>query len=279
MNAVGTPGAASRSLRTIRVTFRVVARRVVTLLAVAFLVLPAIVIVGSSFNEGATLRFPPSGFSLRWYESFLSDASWRSSIATSVQVALIVALLAVVIAVPAAYALGRRKFRGQGLVSGLLLAPLMIGSVVIGVSLLAIMSRLGLWDTKAGLVIGHLVITLPFVVRLVFVGVQQLDDSLDRASATLGASRVRTFFSIVFPQLKPGIAAGAIFAFVLSMGEVAISSFLIGPHNLTLPVQVLTSIQFGADPTYSAASALMLVAAFAALILVERRFGLVDLTG
>lgn len=248
--------------------------RLVALAAFLFLIGPLLVVVGSSFSPTDYLEFPPSGFSLRWYEVIFTDPDWLNAFRSTLTVTALAVPLSLVLGVLAAYALGRSGFRGKEWLSNLFMSPLMLPEVMIGTALLYYLSLTGLMNSVAALVIGHMVAVLPFVIRLVLVSVQSIDRNAEMAAAMLGASPLRVFVTVTVPLMRPGLFAATVFAVVLSIGELALTVFLVGPTTTTVPVMVYTKVLFGFDPTITAVSTLFAILAFPALVALDRWVGL-----
>jgi putative spermidine/putrescine transport system permease protein len=200
----------------------------------------------------------------------LDDAGYVDAIVNSLMLALAATLGALVTGVMASYALVRRAVPGGNLVAALLMSPLIFPGVVIGVALLQLYALAGVGGSFAGLVLAHLVITVPYVVRATLASLQGVDADLENAACVLGANRWVAFFTVTLPLIRPGIAAGALFAFITSFDNVPVSIFLTGVHSTTLPVKIFTAIEFGVDPSVAAVSSLLIVATALLLILAER---------
>lgn len=231
--------------------------RAANILVLAFLILPLVVLVGSSFSPTALVQFPPQGFSLRWYAAVLSSPDWLVSIRLSLLVAAMVVPTVLVLGTLAAYGLFRGKQRG--LLTAAFMSPLIVPEVMIGLGLLTYLQGTGLINSVAGLWLVQSVVTLPFVIRTVSVSVQALDPSLERAGQSMGAGPVTVFWTVILPQLRPGIVAGGIFAAFLSLGEVAVSMFVAGPNTTTVPLRIMSAVQFELDPSATAVSAMLML--------------------
>jgi len=233
-----------------------------------FLALPLVVLIGSSFNASSLVRFPPQGWSLRWYASVLSSHDWVVSINLSIVVALMVVPTVVILGTLAAYGLFRGKQRG--FLTAAFMSPLVVPEVMVGLGLLTYLQPTGLINSVAGLWLAHSLVTLPFVIRTVSTSVQGLDPSLERAAQSLGAGPFRVFTSVILPQLRPGIIAGGVFAAVLSLGEVAVSMFVSGPNTTTVPLRIMSAVQFELDPSAAAVSTLLMLVSMVVMIVISR---------
>ena len=241
----------------------------------AFLLAPLVVVVAASFNSADFLSFPPRGFSLRWYRALWDSEVWGDSFRLSILLTAVVTPLALLIGTLAAYALVRYSFPGKGLIATLVMAPLVMPQIVLGIALLNYFSLLGLVGSMTGLVLGHLVVTLPFTVRLVSISVHNLDPALERAAQNLGATPLQTFWRVTLPLLRPGIVAGAIFAAIISFGELAVTLLIAGARTTTLPLRIFNYTEYNFDPTINAVSTIFVVLALVLIIALDRLIGLV----
>lgn len=241
----------------------------------AFLLAPLVVVVLASFNSADFLSFPPRGFSLRWYRALWESEVWGDSFRLSLLLTAVVTPLALIIGTLAAYALVRYSFPGKGAIATLVMAPLVMPQIVLGIALLNYMSGLGLVGSLTGLILGHLVVTLPFTVRLVSISVHNLDPALERAAENLGATPLQTFWRVTLPLLRPGIVAGAIFAAIISFGELAVTLLIAGARTTTLPLRIFNYTEYNFDPTINAVSTIFVVLALVLIIALDRLVGLV----
>ncbi len=231
-----------------------------------FLLAPIIVIVASSFGPTGYLAFPPQGVSLRWYEQALGSSDYLGPFQTSLGIAFTVAGLATIAGTLAAIALVRFQFPGRLLLASLFLSPLMLPTLVLAVALLLLASQLGVPASSERLVAAHLVIAIPYVLRTAMPVLERFDRSLEEAAQNLGATPLDTFFSITLPIIRPGIAAGALFAFMISFDELVLALFLAGPRSPTLPIKIYSAVQLGLDPTVAAVATLLIVLSMVMLL-------------
>lgn len=232
---------------------------VFAIIIIIWLVLPTLVIVPMSFNEAPSFNFPPKGFSTRWYENFFTDASWMKALGSSLQVAILTTIVATTVGVLASLGLSKVKFRGKSLVEGYFLLPMIVPGIVLAVGLYSLFLRMNLLGTLPGFVLAHTIVAMPLVITNVMASLAGFDTRLEQASASLGASRMRTFFSITLPLIAPGVTAGALFAFVTSFDEVILSLFIQSPSLQTLPVKIYNSVTQTNDPTVAAVAVLTMV--------------------
>lgn len=243
-------------------------------LVLGFLMLPVAVVVLASFSSTSYLTVPPQGVTLRWYGRVLESREYLDAIAISLLLAAVATLGALATGTAASYALVRRAVPGRTLVASLVMSPLVFPGLVIGVALLQLYSALGMGGSFIGLLLAHMVITVPYVVRTTLASLQGLDAELEDAARTLGATRLAAFRLVTLPLLRPGLAAGGLFAFITSFDNVPVSIFLTGVASTTLPVKIFTAIEFGVDPTVAAISSLLILATGIVLVAAERWIGL-----
>jgi len=212
-------------------------------LVVAFLYAPIVLLLIFSFNASDVPAFPLSGFTLHWYHQFLVNGDLRAALETSAVIALLTSIGAVVLGVLASLALARRRYRGKALVSALLLSPLVIPYVVFGISLLLLFHTIGFSRGIPTVVIGHVVITLPYTILVLVPRLEQIDASLEEAAYDLGASRLRTFRSITLPLILPAVLSAFLIAFTTSFDEYAVASFVVGTRA-TFPIYLYGALRF-----------------------------------
>lgn len=226
---------------------------------IVWLVLPTLVIVPISFNAAPSLDFPPKGWSLRWYENFFTDPTWLAALGNTIQIALLTTVFATALGVLAALGLSKLKFKGKALLENYFLMPMIVPGIVIAIGLYSLFLKMGLLGTIMGFVFAHTVLALPLVIVNVLASLQGVDPRLEQASASLGAGRARTFFSVTLPLIVPGVTAGALFAFVTSFDEIVLSLFIQSPALQTLPVKIFTSMTQTTDPTVAAVAVITML--------------------
>ena len=209
---------------------------------VLFLYAPIAVLLLFSFNNSQLPSFPLRGFTLHWYHEFVSNPDIQSALVTSAKVAALTSVGAVALGILAALALVRRSFRGKSPMSALLLSPLVIPYVVFGISLLLLYHTLNISLGILTIVIGHVVITVPYTILVLMPRLQQVDVSLEEAAYDLGASRLRTFRSVTFPLILPAVVAALLIAFTTSFDEYAVASFVNGSTQ-TFPIYLISAFR------------------------------------
>jgi len=260
--------------RTKRLGDRILGGAMVAMLALmlAFLVTPLLVTCLLAFDSRSFLGpLPPPALSLRWFERLASLDYVATGLATSLKIALLATVIDVLVGTAAAVALDRGGFRGRGLLMAAFLSPLIVPAVVIGLALLLFLSRIGVIDGFTRLLCGHVVITLPYVVRTVLASLAGRDRRLTEAALVLGATERQAFWSVTLPLIRSGMVTGAVFAFAVSLDDVAVSMFLTDPSTYTLPVALVSSMRASFDLSIAAA-AVLLMAVTAVLIIVLERF-------
>ena len=243
-------------------------------LLLAFMTLPTVVVLLASFNPTAIMSVPPSGFSFRWYVNALTYPQFQRAAVNSLVVTAGAALVALPIGTAAALGLERGRLRAREAWATLLLSPLVVPGVAAGLGFLILAAALGLLKSRVVLVVAHVALVLPFVVRSVWVSVRNLDPAMERAAASLGATPWRVFRRVTLPLLRPGLFAGLLFAVIVSANEFVVSLFVSNRVTEILPVAMFTYVVNYTDPTLAALSSLFIAATFAAVWLVERLFGL-----
>lgn len=224
-----------------------------------WLVAPTLVVIPLSFTSERSLAFPPAGLSLRWYESFFASSQWLGGLLNSLQIALLVAVIATVIGTVAAYGLSKISGFAKAASNGTLILPLLIPAVVFGVGLYSVFLALGLVGTLPGFLAAHTVLALPYVVVNVSAVLAGYDVQLERAAWVSGATKVKAFVTVTLPVIKSGVGAGFLFAFITSFDEVIVSTFISNPYLRTLPVVMFSGLQREVDPTIAAAASVIIV--------------------
>lgn len=238
-----------------------------------FLLGPVIVIILSSLTETEYVVFPPKGMTLKWYAELLNHPEFMESLSLSAGVAAGTALIATAIGTMASMALVRYHFRGKEVLMNLFGSPLLIPSVVFGVALLQYFSMIGLAASPVALVLGHIILTVPYVVRLVVASLVGFNRSIEQAAANLGATPFQVFYKITLPVIKSGIIAGAIFSFITSFDDLTVALFIVSTDVVTLPVRIFTYIQYQYDPIITSVSSVMILITIVLMIVIERIFG------
>ena len=242
-------------------------------LVYVMLALPAVIVVVASFTSGETLRFPPTGFSLRWYAAALQHSLFMAALWTSTYIGILASFVSLTIGFAAAFAIDRYQFPGRAAFRALAFSPLIVPAVVLGIGLLYLFAWMGLNQTIVGLLIGHVVITIPYVVRTILASLSLFDQTLEQAAMNLRARPSTVLRRITIPLLVPGILSAAVFAFVTSFGNVTVTTFLTYGGQVTLPVQIFSYVEHSYDPLLAAVSSLMIAVTLAVILAIERLIG------
>ena len=229
-------------------------------LSFALMLLPIVFVSWLSFFKNELLAFPPEGYTLRWFPQIWAQSQFAQGFATSLEVAVMAMLGGLVLGIPASLALARHAFRGRDATMTLLTAPLIVPSIVIGTALyiffieVEIATGWPLAGSLVGLALAHILITIPWTVRLITASLVGLDPALAEAAMSLGANRWRTLMRVTLPVIRPAVVAAGLFAFVVSFGNLEISLFLVAPGVTTLPIAILQYLEWKIDPTIAAVS-------------------------
>ncbi|MGY4167680.1 ABC transporter permease [Bradyrhizobium sp. USDA 4529] len=237
------------------------------------LALPAILVTASSFTSGDSMKFPPAGFSLRWYQKAWENELFMTALWTSTYIAVLVAITALVIGFAGAFAINRFSFSGKAFLQGLAFSPLIVPAVVLGIGLLQLFASLGLTQTIYPLLLGHLVLAIPYVVRTILASLSLHNRVLEEAAMNLRATPLQVVRRVTLPLILPGLLSAAIFAFVTSFGNVTVSAFLTYGGTVTLPVQIFAYVDTSYDPLVAAVSSIMILVTLVVVLTIERLVG------
>lgn len=250
----------------------------VTVFVVICMVVPMVVLVGASFNAGSETVFPPMGFSLRWYANVFQRAQFLRSFQFSLLLALVSTCLSVLIGLLSAVALVRYRFLGKGVIATLINSPLIVPQVSIGMAFLVFLASAGLVSSWLGLALLHLVLTLPYTVRVLAASLARFPLSLEEAAIIHGAQHIVAFARITIPNIKAGMVSAVIFSFITSFDNFTASQFLVWDRT-TLPVEIYAYAMLETDPTVCAISAMLLMMTVGIVLLAERWIGLETVAG
>ena len=242
---------------------------------ICFLLTPIFVTILMAFDSREYLGpLPPPSLSLRWFAQFFSDDYFLRGLATSVELAVISVAVSLSVGVATAVALERTNFAGKDALISFFLSPLLVPPVVVGFALLLFLAHLGLVDGFMRLLCGHIIITAPYTIRATLAGLTGIDKSLTEAALILGATEQRAFWDVTFPLARTSIVSGAIFAFAVSMDDVAVSIMLTDAHTYTLPVALISSMRANFDLTIAAASVMLMLVSLGLIVILEKFVGL-----
>lgn len=243
-------------------------------LFLAFILAPILIVCLVAFTPEGYLSIPTTSFSLRWFRAIGQNPEFIQAFWRSIWLGALSATVAVAVAAPAALAIARHQFTGREAVTALFMSPLMVPHVVLGIAFLRFFTEIGLGGTFAGLVFSHVVIILPFALRLVLAAASGMDRSVENAAASLGATDWTTFRRVTLPLIMPGVASGWVLAFINSFDEVTMTVFIASPQTVTLPVRLFLYIQDNIDPLVAAVSAALIFVTVAAMIVLDWFYGL-----
>lgn len=243
-------------------------------LFVTFMLAPIVVVCWVAFTPEGFLSFPTDRWSLRWFKAIARYPEFVSAFWRSLLLGALSSAIAVAVSVPAALAIARHRFPGREAMTALFMSPLMIPHIVLGIAFLRFFTQIGLGGTFVGLVLSHIVIVLPFALRLTLASAVGLDRAIEHAAVSLGASEWTVLKRITLPLVVPGLASGWALAFINSFDEVTMTVFIAAPGTETLPVRMFLYIQDNIDPLVTSVSACVIAVTVAALIALDRAYGL-----
>jgi len=268
---MAVPSYATRGERIWYYLFRVICAAIFL-----FLVGPLLVIIPLSFNAepyftftDSMLKLQPEGYSLRWYQEFFTSSAWLNAIKNSIIIAIASTFLATVLGTTAALGLSSRNMPFRNTIMALLISPLIVPLIISAAAMFFFFSRINLTQTYLGVILAHTALGIPFVVITVTATLSSFDHSLTRASASLGAGPVRTFFKVILPLVTPGVVSGALFAFITSFDEVVVVLFVSGPEQRTIPIQMWSGIREQISPTILAVATMMVTLSILLLTTLE----------
>lgn len=228
-------------------------------LVLAFLLLPTLIVLPMSLGEASYIEFPPKGFTLKWYEAYFSDADWMAATWFSLKTAFATTAGATVIGTLASFALVRGNLPCARALQALTLAPLIVPHIVLAVALYLVFAPIGLTGNFVGFAIAHTMLSVPYVMLTVSAALQRFDPALELAALNCGASRAQAFLHVVLPNIAPGVAAGAVFAFLASFDEATVAFFISGVEGKTITRKLFEDIDYNLTPVIAAASTVMVV--------------------
>jgi ABC-type spermidine/putrescine transport system permease subunit II len=233
--------------------------RALILLIAVFLVAPIIVVMSASLSDSGTFRFPPSGLSLRWFDEFFASKTFTDAFVVSLTVATIVAVLAAFVGALVAIGLVRFAPRRLAFVETVFLAPVVVPGVLLGAALLLFYLHSAIRGTLLALLIGHLVIAIPYALQTMIAGLSGLGIVLEEAAMSLGATPLQAFNKVTLPLIRSSVVAAAVLSFVISFSDVNLAIFLTGPTTVTLPMVIFTDVLQLGEPTVAAASTIQVL--------------------
>ena len=242
---------------------------IVVTLILLFILIPVFVLIPLSFTSVNYFKFPPPGYSTKWYLDFFQNKEWIECFIRSLGVACLTSILALILGSMAAMAVTRLKFKYKNIFMALMVAPMVIPVVIIGVALYNSFAPLRLNNTILGLVLSHTLLAIPIVFITLTAGLKGVDSNIELAASGLGAKPLEVFFNIVVPQIKPSIASASLFAFITSLDEVTVTIFLSGTKTKTLPIAMWESMRNNITPTIASVSTILILGTILASLLPE----------
>lgn len=247
---------------------------VFVVLVYTFLFAPLIIIAMTSIGTESYIAFPPKGFTLNWFINVFKSESFMRSIFTSTMISFIATCFALIIGIPASYGLSRYEFRGKSAIKNFFFSPLIIPGIVVGFSLFQfLLVKLNL-SVYISLLIGHTLVIIPYIIRVVGSSLEVFDYSIEEAAESLGCKKSATFFKVVLPNITSGVMAAFMMAFINSFNNVPVSMFLTGPGVSTLPINMMSYVEYNYDPTVSALSVILMLMTIGIMYILEKTLGL-----
>ena len=250
-----------------RPSFATILLWILVAIILLYLVFPVFVVVPVSFSSAKYLQFPPPGWSLQWYQNYFERPGWVPATFVSIQVAIMTTVLATVLGTAASLALVRGRFPGRDVVNSFIVSPLVVPGIIVAIGIYFVFAQWKLVGNVAGLALAHTALALPFVVTNVSATLHGFDERLEYAAMNLGANRWETFRRVTLPIIRPGVFAGALFAFITSFDELIVALFISGTGAVTLPRKMWDSLRQEIDPTIAAVSTVLIV--FSVLVLLS----------
>lgn len=244
---------------------------------ICILMIPLLIITVTAFGGGSAITFPIESFSTKWFANVFALKSFRRSFLTSLEVALLATCISLLVGIPAAYALARSGLKGKQLLKSIFLSPTIVPGIVIGFIMYQCLILTLRIPVFAGLLAGHFMVTLPYVIRVVGSSMEQFDFSIEEAAWSLGCPKGAAFFKVVLPNVTSGISSAFMLAFINSFNNIPVSMFLSGPGVSTFPSTLMNYIEYNYDPTVSAVSVLLMAATVVIMVIVDRTLGIAAL--
>ncbi|PTM39647.1 ABC transporter permease [Bosea sp. 124] len=241
---------------------------------VVFMLAPLLIVCVVAFTPEGYLSLPTRGPSLRWFRAIFDYPEFVRAFRDSLWLAALSSTIAIMLAVPAALAIARYRFPGREAMTTLFMSPLMVPHVVLGIAFLRFFTQIGISGTFVGLVLSHIIVVIPFALRLVLAASYGIDRRIEHAAISLGAGTGTVFRRVTLPLILPGVVSGWLLAAINSFDEVTMTVFIASPATVTLPVRMFLYIQDNIDPLIAAVSACLIAMTAALLFALDRLFGL-----
>jgi putative spermidine/putrescine transport system permease protein len=245
----------------------------ITWISLIYILIPMLVIIPASFTGANYPSFPPHGLSIQWYTKLIHRPEYITAFFVSIKFALLTAIFSIVLGTLSSLAIAKYNLPGKSYLVSFLTAPLSVPQLVLGVSLLIYFTPLALSGTSTGLFLAHLIISVPYVIRLVLTGLSGFDYTLERAAMILGANPFQVFWKVTMPLITPAILSGGMFAFLTSFDNVTVSLFLTSGDVRTLPIVVFQHMQDTYDPLTAAVSTVVVLISVILILILEKIHG------
>ena len=235
-----------------------------------FLVLPTLIIIPMSVGTASYIQFPPRGLTLKWYLDYFTDPDWMAATWFSLKIAFATTITSTIIGTLGSIALVRGKIPGKAFIQALTLSPMVVPHIVIAVGIYLVFAPIGLTGNFTGFLIAHTMLSVPYVIITVTAVLQRFDVTLELAALNCGASRPQAFRYVVLPNIMPGLAAGAVFAFLASFDEATVAFFISGINGKTISRKMFEDIDFNITPIIAAVSTVLV--SFTLILMGTTRF-------
>lgn len=243
---------------------------VLTVLTYGFLFLPVFIVVLMSFHPHSVVSFPIPSYTLKWYREFWQDKPLIDSLVNSILLGLFSSLLAGVIGTLAAIGFVRSRFRGKQVFGAIILSPMILSGIITGIALLSFITSIHIYKSFTVLVIGHALLTFPYVFLVVQTQLYGFDRSIEEASMNLGANELETFFYVTLPNILPSIIAGMLFAFTISIDEFVATQCWVTPSTETVPIKIFSMLRFEVTPKVNVLGTIIVAVTITFPLLAER---------
>ncbi|MGG3469054.1 ABC transporter permease [Neobacillus pocheonensis] len=248
-------------------------RTAAAIITIIYILIPLIVVIPASFTSASYPSFPPEGFSFQWYTKLLDRPEFIEAMMNSVKFALMAAFFSVLFGTLGAMAIAKYDIPGKTYITSLLTSPLSVPQLVLGIALLIFFTPLMLAGTSTGFLLAHIIICIPYVIRLVLTGLSGFDYNLERAASILGANPFVVFWKVTLPLIRPAIISGGLFAFLTSFDNVTVSMFMISPEMRTLPIEIFSQMQDAYNPIVASVSSVVIFISVILIVILEKMQG------
>ncbi|MFJ7730034.1 ABC transporter permease [Neobacillus sp. NPDC097160] len=248
-------------------------RTAAAIITIIYILIPLIVVIPASFTSASYPSFPPEGFSFQWYTKLLDRPEFMEAMMNSVKFALFAAFFSVLFGTLGAMAIAKYDIPGKTYITALLTSPLSVPQLVLGIALLIFFTPLMLAGTSTGFLLAHIIICIPYVIRLVLTGLSGFDYNLERAASILGANPFVVFWKVTLPLIRPAIISGGLFAFLTSFDNVTVSMFMISPDMRTLPIEIFSQMQDAYNPIVASVSSVVIFISVILIVILEKMQG------